>query len=169
MSDPAFFRLFAGYNRWANRQLYDAVAKLSSEAYFQKRPAFFKSIHGGLNHLLVTDRIWLGRIEGKPTDYKLDQILYDDLESLRAAREAEDERLVGAVNGIDDNRLAGRLVYTNMRGDPFETPMTLVLGHLFNHETHHRGQVHDLLSQTDVPPPPLDLIYYVRTVDSGRS
>jgi uncharacterized damage-inducible protein DinB len=169
MSDPAYFRLLAGYNRWANHELYDAVAKLSSEAYLQKRPAFFKSIHGGLNHLVVTDRIWLGRIEGKPTSYKLDQILYDDFGSLRAAREAEDERLAGIVNGIDANRLAGKLVYTNMRGDSFETPMTLVLGHLFNHESHHRGQVHDMLSQTDVPPPPLDLIHYVRTVDSGRA
>lgn len=125
MSDPAYFRLLAGYNRWANRQLYDAVAKLPPEAYFQKRPAFFKSIHGGLNHLLVTDRIWLGRIAGQPTAYKLDQILYDDFKSLRTAREAEDERLLGIAHGIDANRLAGKLVYANMRGDPFETPMTL--------------------------------------------
>ncbi|HYD04391.1 MAG TPA: DinB family protein [Reyranella sp.] len=168
MMDPGYFRLFADYNRWANRLIYDAAAKLSADEYFKPRPAFFKSIHGALNHLVVGDRIWLGRIVGQPVPYALDQILYGDLASLRAAREAEDERLIGIVGGIDAARLAGKLVYRNTRGEPFETPLAVVLGHMFNHETHHRGQVHDLLSQTEVPPPSLDLINYVRLVDSGR-
>jgi len=169
MSDPAYFRRFAAYNRWANRRLYDAVAQLPSAAYFQQRPAFFKSIHGGLNHLVVTDRIWLGRIVGKPVDYKLDQILYDDLASLRAAREAEDERLIGIVDGVDIEGLERKISYSNSRGEAFNTPLIQVFAHLFNHETHHRGQVHDMLSQTDVPPPSLDLIAYIRLVDSGQA
>jgi uncharacterized damage-inducible protein DinB len=162
MSDIAYFRMLASYNRWANRRLYDAVARLTPDAYFKPRPAFFKSIHGGLNHLVVTDRIWLGRIVGKLDEKPLNAILYDDLASLRAAREAEDERLIGIVNGIDAGRLESTLSYANSTGKVFQTPMKTVLGHMFNHETHHRGQVHDLLSQTDVPPPSLDLIAYDR-------
>jgi uncharacterized damage-inducible protein DinB len=167
--DPDYFRRFAAYNRWANRTLYDAVARLPAEAYFQTRPAFFKSIHGGLNHLVVADRIWLGRIEGKPVDYTLDQILYDDFASLRAAREAEDERIVRVVGGFDAKGLDGKISYSNSRGDVFATPLTQVFAHFFNHETHHRGQVHDMLSQTDVPPPSLDMIFYLRLVDSGQA
>jgi uncharacterized damage-inducible protein DinB len=163
MSDLAYFRLLADYNRWANQRLYDAAASLTPEAYFQPRPAFFKSIHGALNHLLVADRIWLGRIVGQPVDYKLDQILFHDLLGLRTARSAEDDRLANIVGSMDDARLAGDLVYKNTRGDAFTTPMRIVLGHMFNHETHHRGQVHDLLTQTDVPPPELDMIFFVRS------
>jgi uncharacterized damage-inducible protein DinB len=162
--DATYFKLFADYNRWANRRIYNAVAQLPADAYFLPRPAFFKSIHGGLNHIVVGDRIWLGRIVGQPVAYKLDQILYDDLKSLRAAREAEDERLIGIVGGMDTERLAGNLVYKNQSGDSHATPMAIVLGHMFNHETHHRGQVHDMLSQTDVPPPSLDMIVYVREI-----
>ena len=167
--DPAYFRTLAGYNRWANGRLYDAAAKLPADEYFKPRSAFFKSIHGALNHLVVGDRIWMGRLEGRPVDLKLNQIVCDDLKSLRAARETEDERLARLVGGMDATRLAGNLVYANTRGEPFTTPMAIVLGHVFNHQTHHRGQVHDLLSQTEVPPPELDLIYYVRSVDSGRT
>jgi uncharacterized damage-inducible protein DinB len=165
MSDVAYYRMFADYNRWANKRLYDAVAKLTPESYFQKRPAFFKSIHGGLNHLVVTDRIWLARLVGTSDDRPLDSILYDDFRSLRVAREAEDERLISIVNGIDAARLEGRLIYKNSKGTAFQTPMKTVLGHMFNHETHHRGQVHDLLSQTDVAPPSLDLIAYDREIN----
>lgn len=163
MSDSAYFRLLADYNRWANGVLYDAVAKLTPEAYFKPRPAFFKSIHGALNHLVVADRIWLGRIVGKLDEKPLNSILYDDLASLRAARQAEDERLIGIVAGLDEQRLSGTLIYKNSTGTEFHTPMRIVLGHMFNHETHHRGQVHDLLTQTDVPPPSLDLIAFVRS------
>ena len=165
MNGPAYYRMFADYNRWANKRLYDAVAKLPSQAYFQPRQAFFKSIHGGLNHLVVADRIWLGRIVGKIDEKPLNAILYDDLLSLRAAREAEDERLIGIVNGIDAARLETKLSYANSSGKTFQTPMTTVLGHMFNHQTHHRGQVHDMLSQTDVPPPSLDLIAFDREVN----
>jgi uncharacterized damage-inducible protein DinB len=159
----AYFTTLARYNQWANRRLYDACAALDDDAYRAPRPAFFGSIHATLNHIMVGDRIWTGRIAGtSPADLRLDQILYDDLPSLAAARGAADAELIALVAGLAPETLDGALSYSNLAGQPFETPLRLVLGHLFNHQTHHRGQVHDQLSQTKVAPPPLDLIYFLR-------
>ncbi|MGD9539267.1 MAG: DinB family protein [Alphaproteobacteria bacterium] len=160
-----YFRRLAGYNAWANRRLYDACASLSEAEYRKKRPAFFRSIHGTLNHLMVADRVWMGRIEGVDPGIKaLDQILYDDLPGLRAAREAEDARIAAFVAPLGDGEI-GQVVRYHTVSQPeaeMATPLHLILGHMFNHETHHRGQVHGLLSQTEVPPPPLDFIFYLR-------
>jgi uncharacterized damage-inducible protein DinB len=161
--DAAHLRTFGRYNRWANRRLYDACAALGEAEYRKPRQAFFGSIHGTLNHLLVGDRVWLGRIEGKDSGIaRLDAILVEDLAALRAAREAEDARLLALVDRLDDKDLAATLAYRNMRGEPQETELAWVLAHLFNHQTHHRGQVHDMLSQTKVAPPPLDLVFFLR-------
>lgn len=159
----AHFRTFAGYNAWANKRLYDAAAKLPEAEYLKPRPAFFKSIHGTLNHILVGDRTWLGRLIGRePGILSLDQILYADLAGLRVARQAEDARLIAYVDRLSEAELLGSTSYRNMAGRPFTTPLAQALAHIFNHQTHHRGQVHDLLSQTGVAPPELDLIYYLR-------
>jgi uncharacterized damage-inducible protein DinB len=159
----AYFLTLAYYNAWANRRLYDACAQLPEAEYLKARPAFFGSIHGALNHLLVGDRVWLARIEHKPPPkVTLDQILYGDLVALRVARQAEDEHLANVVANISGRSLDQPLAYANMAGKRHQTPLRLVLGHLFNHQTHHRGQVHGLLSQTSVAPPSLDLIYYLR-------
>ncbi|MBM3596880.1 MAG: damage-inducible protein DinB [Alphaproteobacteria bacterium] len=160
-----YFRTFARYNQWANRRLYAACAQLPDEEYRKARPAFFKSILGALNHLLVGDRIWLGRIDGRDSGITaLNQILYVVFSELCRAREAEDERLISIVDGLTEQRVASTLAYRQIvsPGGEQRTPMRFVLGHLFNHQTHHRGQVHDLLTQTAVPPPPLDLILYLR-------
>jgi uncharacterized damage-inducible protein DinB len=162
---PDHFRTLARYNQWANRRLYGACAQLDDAEYRKRRPAFFGSIHGTLNHLLVGDRVWLGRIEHVPSGIeRLDQILYDDFAALRAAREAEDRRIIALVDRLDAAALAETLDYANMAGTPQRTRLDWVLTHVFNHETHHRGQAHGLLSQTAVAPPPLDLIFYLREV-----
>lgn len=160
--DVAYFRSLARYNRWANRRLYDAVARLSPEEFARPRRAYFASIRGTLNHILVGDRIWLGRAVGRPEALHLDQTLFEAFAPLRAAREAWDERFVAELDAIDEGRLAGDLAYADTRGQPFVAPLKFVLGHMVNHQTHHRGQAHDLLSQTDVPPPAFDLIFYLR-------
>lgn len=160
---PDHFRTFARYNRWANARLYDACAALPAGEYGRDRKAFFRSIHGTLNHVLVADRIWLGRIEGVDAGIRsLDEILYNELPSLHAAREAEDARIMALADALDAGALARSVGYRNARGDAFETPLHWILSHVFNHQTHHRGQVHDMLSGTEVAPPPLDLIYYLR-------
>jgi uncharacterized damage-inducible protein DinB len=157
------FRILARYNAWANRRLYGACAALPDAEYRAERGAFFGSIHGTLNHILVADRIWQSRFtdeaHGIPT---LDTVLYDDFSQLREARTAEDARMVDLVDGMNDARFKQILAYRNMAGETVETPIGLVLAHLFNHATHHRGQVHGMLSQVPADPPPLDLAYFLR-------
>lgn len=160
-----YFRTLARYNAWANRRLYDACATLSEADYRKTRPVYFGSIHGTLNHLLVGDRLWMARFEGAPPGVSaLEQILYDEFASLRAARETEDARIIAFAARLTDTDLAGTLRFRTMAPPPTDmaTPLNLALGHLFNHQTHHRGHVHSLLSQTAVPPPSLDLIFYLR-------
>ena len=98
---------FAGYNAWANRRLYDAAASLSDAEYRADKGAFFKSMHGTLNHLLATDRIWMKRFTGEgDAPERLDAILHERLADLRAAREAEDRRIVSYIEGLDEARPA---------------------------------------------------------------
>lgn len=158
-----YFRTLAQYNRWANRRLYAACAQLPESEYLKPRAAFFGSIHATLNHIMVGDRLWFARFTGDDTRIRsLDQILYADFAGLHVAREAEDAKIVNFVEGLDLPTLNSTLRYKNTRDQDQVTPVRLVLGHIFNHQTHHRGQVHGLLSQTAVAPPPLDLIYFVR-------
>lgn len=104
----------------------------------------------------------MGRFEGVPSGIeRLDQILHEELADLQVAREREDARIAGFVGGLGDDALAGTLRYRNMAGEPQENPLAWTLAHFFNHQTHHRGQVHGMLSDTPVPPPPLDLIYFL--------
>ncbi len=156
------FRDLARYNAWANERLYAACAGLTEADYLRPRPAFFKSIHGTLNHVLVGDRLWLARFEGHRTGITaLDQTLYGDLAGLRVARRAEDARIAAFVEGLADRDLERPLAYRNIRGESHVDPLGRLLTHLFNHQTHHRGQVHDQLSQTPVAPPPLDFVYFL--------
>src|SRR5437660_4533772 len=104
--------MFAAYNRWANERLYDAAAVLPNDQYRADRGAFFKSVHGTLNHLLVTDRIWMQRFtgEGDAPD-RLDAILFETFATLRAARAAEDRRIADFVDALDDARIEGTIKY----------------------------------------------------------
>lgn len=160
---PEYFRTFARYNRWANTRLYDACARLSDAERRQDRKAFFGSIHNTLNHLLVGDRVWLGRFTGTDSGIRmLNEILFDDFTALRQAREAEDDRIQTYVDSCDAAKLAAPLNFKSMDGTPSSMPLDHVLGHFFNHQAHHRGQVHGMLTQTNVPAPSLDLIAFLR-------
>jgi uncharacterized damage-inducible protein DinB len=158
------FQRMAAYNRWANERLYEAAGKLSPAALAEKRSGFFPSILKTLNHILVADTIWIGRLDGTghPGITALDQILHTDFAALKAARRATDDRIITFVNGLAPAQLAEDLVYRNMAGEPMTTPVDQVLAHVFNHQTHHRGQAHAMLSSTDVAPPSIDLIYFLR-------
>jgi len=164
--DLAYFRQLARYNQWANRRLYAACAALPEAEYLKPRPSFFGSLHATLNHLLVGDRIWMGRFTGHPDPgiRALNQILYPELAGLRVAREAQDARILAWTEGLDLPTLNSTLRYETITEPrrPQATPLRLALGHFFNHQTHHRGQAHGLLSQTAVPPPLLDLLLWQR-------
>jgi uncharacterized damage-inducible protein DinB len=160
----AHFRRMAVYNRWANERIYEAAGKLSPAELVAARSGFFPSLMKTLNHILVGDTIWMGRMDGtgSPGVTKLDQTLHTDFAALKAARAAMDARIVAFVDGLTPPRLNEDLVYRTTTGEPMTTQMAQVLAHVFNHQTHHRGQAHAMLSSTEVAPPPLDLIYFLR-------
>lgn len=160
----AHHRSFATYNAWANARLYAAVAELSDAArWAQRSAAYFGSIAGTLNHLLVVDRLWMDRIEHlPPAGYALDSVLFEDFEALRAARVAEDDRIQAFVNALGDADMERRVAYRTSRGEPHSDSLSVLLAHMFNHATHHRGQCHALLKESGQEPPPLDYIYYCR-------
>jgi uncharacterized damage-inducible protein DinB len=162
----AMFAQLARYNRWANARLYEAALALDEGIYRGDVGAFFKSMHGTLNHLLVTDRIWLTRLTGEgQSPNRLDTILYDDRRALCLARADHDDRIVRLVDGLDDAALEGLLAYATTSGKCFEQRRREILTHLFNHQTHHRGQAHMILSIcTGREPPALDLLLMQRGI-----
>ena len=163
------FPLMARFNAWANDRIYQTVAGLDDAPYRADRGAFFGSIHATLNHLLVVDRLWTGRIEKKAHGIaSLDQILYRDFAALRQARRQEDRDLIDLVDRLDDRTLATKAVYRRIIGDGEQaTRIDHILVTLFNHQTHHRGQVHCLLTQSGVTPPALDVIFFLEEIDLG--
>lgn len=159
----AHFQTMAAYNRWANARLYEAVGTLSPDAFAAPRSGFFPSLLKTLNHILVGDTVWMGRLDGAGSSItRLDQILHAELAALKAARVAMDDRIAAFVDAVAPARLAEDLVYRTVAGDPMRTQVAQVLAHFFNHQTHHRGQAHAMLSSTDVAPPSLDLILFLR-------
>jgi uncharacterized damage-inducible protein DinB len=156
-------RMLARYNTWANRRVYDAVAALPEAEVRKARDcAFFGSIHGTLNHLLVVDRSWFARIEETPRGTEsLGQILHDDFAALRAGREAEDAHMTEVVDALDEAALRREVSYSFQVGEAASSPLHIILITLFNHQTHHRGQVHAMLKEAGADPPPLDIIDFL--------
>lgn len=159
----AHFDQLAAYNRWANRRLYDEAASLTDEVRKRDVGLFFGSVHGTLNHLLVTDYIWMRRFTGDgPQPERLNQILYDDFDELRAARERQDERIFAFITGLRDYER--EIEYQNSTGKTYRQSLGSALTHFFNHQTHHRGQVHAGLTIAGIREPrSLDLLALQRT------
>ncbi len=162
----AYFELRATYNRWANARLYQAALALPEDDYRRDVGAFFGSMNGTLNHLLVTDRIWMKRLtgEGDHPD-RLNAIIHDDRKTLARARADEDDRTIRFVASLDAAQIDASLAYATTSGKPHTQPRRDILAHLFNHQTHHRGQGHTILSiLTGSEPPSLDLLTMQRGV-----
>jgi uncharacterized damage-inducible protein DinB len=164
------FMMFSAYNAWANARIYEAASDLSKEEFGRDTGAFFKSMRGTLNHILVADRIWMKRFTGEgDAPAALDTILYIDFAKLRRARQVEDKRIVDWIESLGEKAFAGRFTYmtvTDMR--TVSQRLAPALAHLFNHQTHHRGQVHTILTVLGRPSVQLDLIYFQRT-EEGRA
>lgn len=163
------FMMFAAYNRWANGRLYDAADALTDEEFTRDAGAFFGSMMGTLNHLLVTDRIWMKRFTGQgDAPARLDAIIQKALPALRMAREAEDRRIVEWVEGLSDKDVAGRFSYLTTDMRTISQRLAPALGHLFNHQTHHRGQAHMILTVLGYASIQMDMMYFQRT-EEGRT
>ena len=165
------YAAFARYNAWANRRLYDAAAGLTDEQYRADRGAFFKSMHGTLNHLLTADWVWMNRFTGEgPAPERLDMIHHERLDDLRGVREAEDRRIIDYVDGLSDAQLAGTIRYRRVSTpEVFEQALAPALAHFFNHQTHHRGQAHSILCSFGQRGLVMDLLYWQREVEAGRA
>ena len=149
---------YARYNRLANETLYEACAGLSEEERRRDLGAFFKSVHGTLNHLLLGDRIWMTRFAGgSHPSTGLDATLFESFEALRAARADMDRRIESFFADLPADFLDRTFRYVNNAGLDSADPASVIAPHFFNHQTHHRAQVHTLLSQLGRDAPVLDL------------
>ena len=158
------FEMMAAYNAWANRRLYQATHSLADADYRRDLGAAFGSIHGTLNHLVVADTIWLSRFRGLPNPgWALDHIAHDDPGELRARREALDRDIIDHVKSLGDAGLQGEFEYTTVTdARQVRQPLAPALAHVFNHQAHHRGQCHAMLTRVTGQAPALDLIYFQR-------
>lgn len=165
------FPLMARFNEWVNRQIYDQVATLDDATYRADCGLFFGSIHRTLNHLLVVDRLWSGRVAGTDRGVRsLDQILYGDFPSLRAARDQEDKALIDLLDGLTDERLEAQTrFWTVERDKQIEARTRDLLSGLFNHQTHHRGQITAILLQKGLKLPDIDLVYFLPEMGEAQA
>jgi len=149
------------YNRWMNERMFDCCATLSDADRKADRGAFFRSIHGTLNHILLGDRIWLARFLRRDFEFEsLGQELYADFTELTRQRSLTDQEIADWVNTLTPARLAETLTYTSVvNPEKRAYPTWAAVVHFFNHQTHHRGQLTTLLSQSGVEPGVTDLIW----------
>lgn len=148
MRNEGLWSQYARYNTLANQRLYAACAGLDDAARKRDVGAFFGSLHGTLNHLLIGDRIWMARFEGGiAPSTSLDAILHDSFDDLRTARTEMDTSIEAFFAALPSGFFERPLRYVNNEGRVFEDPPSLILPHFFNHQTHHRGQAHAILSQ----------------------
>ena len=154
------FAMMADYNAWANGRLYRMASRLPDEQYRRDVGAYFKSLHGTLNPIMCADLIWMRRLTGageQPTH--LAAIVFDDLPSLSAARLQEDQRIIAYGESLSDAQMEETWAYQTLNGTPQKQRRREILAHLFNHQTHHRGQAHSILTVLGVcEPDGLDLL-----------
>ena len=156
-----YFNIMARYNQWMNERIYGVCTDIPDDERKMDRGAFFKSIHGTLNHLLLADRLWLGRFKKQPFSLRsLDQELYDEFDDLRAEREATDEEILEWTEDLSNAMLESQFSFTSIVNPGERTyPFSFVLMHFFNHQTHHRGQVSTLIKQAGFDVGETDLIW----------
>lgn len=152
----------ARYNAWANKRLYAVAEQLSAEEINKDRRGFFKSILGTLNHILLADLIYRERLEKKPTTFsRLDAIIHDEINNLKLAQFQQDNWYLKFCNDMDPKELEGTLSFDTVEtGEFFSLPLRMCLTNLFQHQIHHRGQTHHMLSHAGLEPPPLDVVQF---------
>lgn len=171
MSLKNSFTLMAQYNQWMNESVYSAASQLSPAALSEDVGAFFGSILGTLNHILVADIIWLQRFAQHPDKFNgldcvvamplpktLDEMLFEDLTALRTVRAKVDESIVAFANALSSEVLTTDLSFRDTTGSPYTKNFGQLIQHLFNHQTHHRGQITTLLSQRGLDVGATDLL-----------
>ncbi len=167
-------RQMAAYNAWMNSRLYEAAARLPADALSLDRKAFFGSILGTLNHIVVGDTLWLKRFATHPAGYPeldpvralaqptaLDQLLFQDFAALKQHRERLDAVITAWAKVVTDQDLDHILHYANTKGVISDKRFFNLVMHFFNHQTHHRGQATTLLMQAGVDVGVTDLLMLI--------
>lgn len=156
----------AKYNAWANRRIYNALRLMDDAERKQDRRGFFGSIHNTMNHILLADLIYRERLEKKPTTYtRLDEVLYESFAELETSHRANDDWYVTFCSAMDPAELDKDLSFQAVGMDTpefFSLPLRLCLTNLFQHQIHHRGQVHHMISHAGHYPPPVDVVKFGR-------
>lgn len=168
MDAQRHFQRLARYNAWATARLLDAVAAVPEADYRRDLGLFFKSIHGTLNHLLVGEQLlWYRRFaDGVSPKVALDAEAEPDRGRLAQALRDGAGRWPPLIATWPPERFDGEIVYTTMRGTPARLPFAATLAHVFNHSTHHRGQITAALTALGHPCPALDLVYLLQQMAS---
>lgn len=168
MIEPGYVRTMTAYNSEMNRRLYGAAGRLSDLDRRADRGAFWRSIHGTLNHLLWGDRIWMSRLAGweQPSQTLAESdTLHSDFVELSAERTRADAGLSEWAAGLDPAALDGALTwFSGAAGREITAPRGFIVMHLFNHQTHHRGQVHAMLTAAGERPGDTDLPLVLETL-----
>lgn len=163
MSFQAYFLKLAEYNQWANQQLYAVLNILDDSQLHQLQPNFFDSIIKTANHIWVGDTLWLGRIDGnQPAKYQLDSVVFQDIKSLTTARVQLDQEIIEYIHNLTEQDILGKVSYSRL-GELLQENLYDVLAHIFNHQTHHRGQLHSMVFAMMGQSLALDMIYFQRT------
>lgn len=164
MDARAHFLTLARYHAWATQRLLNAVAPLGDEAYRRDVGLFFKSVHGTLNHLLVGENLlWFRRFaHGESPRLALDLEAESDRARLAQALLEGARAWEGAIAAWPAERFDGRMRYTRMTGAVVDLPFAPTLAHVFNHATHHRGQITAALTLLGEPGPELDLVFFLQ-------
>ncbi len=166
-----YLLMLANYNTWVNTHIFKLSAGLQEVDYRMDRGVFFGSIHRTLNHILVVDKLWLARLQNETVEsiQSLDQVLYGDLDELTEARQECDEKLITYVARLSQDDLERTFPYTRMTGQQGEAKVAEALLTLFNHQTHHRGQVHAMLTQSglsNADMPGIDIVDYLGSIQT---
>ena len=156
----------ADYQHWANEVLLDSLSHLSDEARNNDEGLYFQSIHHTLDHILVVNRVWLGRLKGQAIKLPggFNAITYPDWRDLKTQLQKECRQFQHWLEAKPDVFFEMSLKYQSMAGHDQENWVRDVLTHIFNHATHHRGQISAVATRLGAPVPEMDYLYYKRKV-----
>ncbi len=161
MIDKAYVQRMARYNRWQNQNLYGVADRLPDEERRKERGAFFGSIQKTLSHLLWGDQVWMSRFTDLPrpeAGIPESVSLYSDWETLKSTRAGFDGEIIAWADVVDDDWLAAdQTFFSAATKREWTRPRWMLVTHMFNHQTHHRGQVHCMLTQAGGRPHDTDL------------
>jgi uncharacterized damage-inducible protein DinB len=154
----------AAWHAWAFDQLYAVVDRLDDDQYRREAGLFFKSVHGTLNHMLLVEHVWRGRLVGERFEAKsLADEVEPDRARLRLRLRDHAAIWVATLDALEDERLAGDLAYRSLKGDAYTIPRASLVQTVFAHGAHHRGQISTVLTQWGLEAPVMDFPYFFAT------